>query len=57
MKLTLKKKAVKQLSNDASLLPKEQTAAIAGGIPFTDATKCVVSVQHSCVCAATYNCS
>jgi len=52
MKLTLKKNAVKQLSNDANLLPKEETAVIAGGImvPVTNDAKCVVSVKHSCVC-------
>ncbi|WDE04422.1 hypothetical protein SG34_024270 [Thalassomonas viridans] len=49
MKLTLKKNAVKQLSNDAKALPKQQTAAIAGGQLQTN-VKCVVSVKHSCVC-------
>ncbi|WDD98118.1 MULTISPECIES: hypothetical protein [Thalassomonas] len=48
MKLTLKKKAVKQLSNDVNLLPKKETAAIAGGL--ASANKTIVSVVHSCVC-------
>lgn len=56
MKLTLKKNAVKQLSNDASLLPKEETAVIAGGkmaAPATFDIKCIASVKHSCICLPT----
>ena len=56
MKLTLKKNSVKQLSNDVTILPKEETAAIAGGL--ATANKTIVSVMHTCVCLPSReNCS